>query len=127
MNQKHANECTGGPNLIFACSGAADVGEISDRAARNMSRDGVGKMFCLAGIGGRVPGIMKMTGTASNILAIDGCELDCVKSCLQQAGFDQFEHFRVTDLGLQKGNTEVNDENIAKVVNKGKEMLGPAV
>jgi uncharacterized metal-binding protein len=127
MNQKRANKCTGGPNLIFACSGAADVGEISDRAARNMSRDGVGKMFCLAGIGGRVPDIMKMTGTASNILAIDGCKLDCVKSCLQQAGFDQFEHFRVTDLGLQKGNTEVNNENIAKVVTKGKEMMGTAV
>ena len=127
MNQKSANECAGGPNLIFACSGAADVGEISDRAARNMSRDGAGKMFCLAGIGGRVTGIMKTTGTASKILAIDGCELDCVKNCLQQAGFDQFEHFRVTDLGLQKGNTEINNENIAKVVNKGKAMLGPAV
>jgi uncharacterized metal-binding protein len=123
MNQKSANECVGGPKLIFACSGAADIGEISDRAARNMSRDGVGKMFCLAGIGGRVPGIMKMTGTASKILAIDGCELDCVKSCLQQAGFDQFEHFRVTDLGMEKGNTTINDENVANVVAKGKEML----
>jgi uncharacterized metal-binding protein len=123
MNQKSANECVGGPKLIFACSGAADVGEISDRAARNMSRDGAGKMFCLAGIAGRIPGIMKMTGTASKILAIDGCELDCVKNCLQQAGFDQFEYFRITDLGLQKGNTEVNNENIANVVAKGKEML----
>jgi uncharacterized metal-binding protein len=123
MNQKSANECAGGPKLIFACSGAADVGEISDRAARNMSRDGAGKMFCLAGIAGRIPDIMKMTGTASKILAIDGCELDCVKNCLQQAGFDQFEYFRITDLGLQKGNTEVNNENIANVVAKGKEML----
>jgi uncharacterized metal-binding protein len=127
MSQENSCSNANSPKLIFACSGAADVGEISDRAARNMSRDGVGKMFCLAGIGGRVPGIMKMTGTASNILAIDGCELDCVKSCLQQAGFDQFEHFRVTDLGLQKGNTEVNQENIAKVVTKGEEMMGTAV
>jgi uncharacterized metal-binding protein len=123
MNQKNANECTGGPKLIFACSGAADVGEISDRAARNMSRDGAGKMFCMAGVAGRIPGIMKTTQAASKILAIDGCELDCVKSCLQQAGFGQFEHFRVTDLGLQKGNSGVNNENIAKVVTKGKEML----
>jgi uncharacterized metal-binding protein len=123
MNRKNTNECTGGPKLIFACSGAADVGEISDRAARNMSKDGAGKMFCLAGIGGRVPGIMKITASTSNVLAIDGCELDCVKSCLQQAGFDQFRHFRVTGLGLEKGNTEVNNENIAKVVTKGKEML----
>jgi uncharacterized metal-binding protein len=123
MNQKSTNECVGGPRLIFACSGAADVGEISDRAARNMTRDGAGKMFCLAGIAGRIPGIMKMTQTASEILAIDGRELDCVKNCLQQAGFDRFEHFRVTDLGLEKGNASVNNENIATVAGRGKEMM----
>jgi uncharacterized metal-binding protein len=123
MNQKSTNEHAGGPKLIFACSGAADVGEISDRAARNMTRDGAGKMFCLAGIAGRIPGIMKMTQTASEILAIDGCELDCVKNCLRQAGFDRFDHFRVTDLGLEKGNASVNNENIAKVAGRGKEMM----
>jgi uncharacterized metal-binding protein len=123
MNQKSTNECVGGPKLIFACSGAADVGEISDRAARNMTRDGAGKMFCMAGIAGRIPGIMKMTQTASKILAIDGCELDCVRHCLQNAGFKEFEHFRVTDLGLEKGNATVNNENIAKVVGMGKEIM----
>jgi uncharacterized metal-binding protein len=127
MNEKSKNQCAGGPKLIFACSGAADVGEISDRAARNMSKDGAGKMFCLAGIGGRIEGIMKTTGTASKILAIDGCELDCVKSCLKKAGFDRFKHMRVTDLGLEKGKAAVDDENIAKVAAKGKEMLVSAV
>jgi len=127
MDQKNEKICAGGPKLIFSCSGAADVGEISDRAARNMSREGVGKMFCLAGIGGRIEGIMKMTSTASKILTIDGCELDCVKNCLQQAGFDQFEHFRVTDLGLEKGKTIINDENVEKVAVKGKEMLETTV
>jgi len=123
MDQKSTNERVGGPKLIFACSGAADVGEISDRAARSMTRDGAGKMFCLAGIAGRIPGILKMTEAASGILAIDGCELDCVKNCLRQSGFKQFEHFRVTDLGLEKGNASVNDENIAKVAGRGKEMI----
>ena len=127
MSQENLQSNSNGPTLIFACSGAADVGEISDRAAREMSKTGAGKMFCLAGIGGRVEGIMKKTSTASKILAIDGCELDCVKNCLQQAGFDNYEHFRVTDLGLEKGNTDINDENIAKVTVKGKEILASAV
>jgi uncharacterized metal-binding protein len=127
MSQENSQSNSNGPTLIFACSGAADVGEISDRAARNMSKDGAGKMFCLAGIGGRVEGIMKKTSTASKILAIDGCELGCVKNCLKQAGFDHYEHFRVTDLGLEKGNTDINDENIAKVAVKGKEMLASAI
>ncbi|MEK7995130.1 MAG: putative zinc-binding protein, partial [Planctomycetota bacterium] len=48
MDSRSSNECSGGPKLIFACSGAADVGEIADRAARRMTRNGSGSMFCLA-------------------------------------------------------------------------------
>jgi uncharacterized metal-binding protein len=123
MCAERSGVCLGGPKLVFACSGAADVGEISDRAARRLTQDGSGKMFCLAGIGGKIGGIIQKTQAASKILAIDGCELDCVKSCLHQAGFQEFEHFRVTDLGMQKGQAAVNDENVAKVVQHGAALL----
>ena len=43
--------CTGASTLIFPCSGGSDVGALSDLAARQMTRDGTGKMYCLAGIG----------------------------------------------------------------------------
>lgn len=117
------NCCSGGPKLIFACSGAADVGEIADRAARKMTKNGAGRIFCLIGVGGRVGPIMKKTQEASKILAIDGCELDCAKNCLEKAGFAEFEHLRVTDSGLEKGKTEITDENIDKVAKKGAELL----
>ena len=117
------NCCSAGPTLIFACSGAADVGEIADRAARKITKDGAGRMFCLAGIGGRISGIMKTTESAEKILAIDGCPLNCVKSCLEQAGFSKFAHLQLADLGLEKGKSLATDENIAKVVKKGTALL----
>ncbi len=123
MSEEKSNVCSGGPILIFACSGAADVGEISDRAARKLSKDGVGAMFCLAGVGGRIEPIMKKTNSASKILAIDGCNLDCVKNCLENAGFKEFEYIRVTDLGLEKGKSPANEENINKVTSKAIEVL----
>lgn len=107
--------CSAAPKLIFACSGAADVGAIADQAARKLTRDGAGKMFCLAGIGGRVGGIMKSTEAAAKVLAIDGCPLNCAKLCLEQAGFTDFEHLQLADLQLEKGSSPVTDENIAKV------------
>ena len=124
MTTEKTNECTGGPKLIFSCSGAADVGELSDRAARKLMKDGAGKMFCLVGIGGRVEGIMQKTQVASRIVAIDGCGLDCAKKCLEQAGFDEFEHVRVTDLGFEKGNTPITDQSIDVVVQTGTGLLG---
>ena len=123
MCAENSNVCSGGPTLIFACSGAADVGEISDKAARKLNKEGVGAMFCLAGIGGKVEPILKKTASASKILAIDGCGLDCVKSSLEQNGFDNYVHMRVTDLGMQKGSSPASDENVAKVTSKAEELL----
>jgi len=124
MGDAKENICAGGSTLIFACSGAADVGEISDSAARQLTKEGVGKMFCLAGIGGQVKGIMQTTQNADHILAIDGCSLDCVKLCLEEAGFMEFDHMRVTDMGLEKGKSPSTDENIETVVKTVSKKLG---
>jgi uncharacterized metal-binding protein len=123
MSTEKTNVCCGGPVLIFSCSGAADVGEVSDKAARKLTKEGTGAMFCLAGIGGKVEPILKKTASASKILAIDGCNLDCVKLTLEHAGFKNVIHMRVTDLGMEKGKSPATDENVNKVVIKGKEML----
>jgi len=69
MSDSNTNVCTAAPTLVFACSGAADVGAVSDLAARELTAQGAGKMYCLAGIGGRVPGILKTTSEAEKIRA----------------------------------------------------------
>ena len=107
--------CSGAPRLIFACSGAADVGAIADQAARKLTQEGAGKMFCLAGIGGRVSAIMETTEGASERLVIDGCALDCARNCLEEAGFTECAHVRVTDLDMEKGKSPATEERIARV------------
>ena len=123
MTAKESSVCKGGASLIFACSGAADVGGVADQAARKMNREGQGAMFCLAGIGGRIDPIMKKTGAAEKILAIDGCPLNCVKASLEQAGFDSFEHLQLADLGMEKGKTPASEENISKAAEAGAALL----
>jgi len=125
-NQGGTCACSGAPTLIFACSGAADVGAISDQAARALTRQGAGKMYCLAGIGGRVPGILATAATAGKTLAIDGCALDCARQTLDKAGFAVSAHLRLTDLGFEKGNSPANAENIAKVAEAGRRALDAA-
>jgi len=123
MTSGNSCACSGGATLIFACSGAADVGAVADRAARKMTQMGIGKMFCTAGIGGRISGILKTTEAAEKILAVDGCPLNCVKQSLELAGFKKFRHLNLADLGMEKGKTPVTDEAVEKVVAKGKELL----
>jgi uncharacterized metal-binding protein len=123
MAEQTTSVCAGGPKLIFACSGAADVGAVADQAARKLSKDGAGKMYCLAGVGGRVPGIMDTTRSAARILAIDGCPLNCVKQTLLHAGFQSFEHVQLADLGMEKGKTPPTPEVVAKVAAAGAAKL----
>ena len=123
MSTTNSCQCSGGQKLIFACSGAADVGAIADQAARKMTKEGIGKMFCTAGIGGRASGIMKTTESAGKILIIDGCPLSCAKNTLEKAGFNKFVHFTLSDLGFEKHSCPVTEDNIDKVVAKGKEMM----
>lgn len=107
-----------GPKVIFSCSGCADVGELADQTARKLNRDGAGKMACLAGISGRVSGIVKSAEAAQSILAIDGCPLDCTRKTLEIAGFSKVNHLRLSDLGFEKGKTEVSTASIASVISK---------
>jgi uncharacterized metal-binding protein len=123
MNITCKRECNAAPKLIFACSSAADVGAVVDQAARKLTRNGVGKMFCLAGIGGRVSGISKTTEAAQAILAIDDCPFNCTKKCLEEAGFTEFKHLQLVDFGMTKGETEVNDENVEKAAAQGAVLL----
>jgi uncharacterized metal-binding protein len=122
-DKDQACACQGGVQLIFPCSGAADVGEISDRAARKMAADKCGKMFCLAGIGGNVGGIITSAKDADKLLVIDGCALDCAKKTMEERGIAHFYHFRVTDMGMEKSKSPATEARINTVAEKGKELL----
>jgi uncharacterized metal-binding protein len=112
-----------GTKIIFACSGAADVGEVSDLAARQLKREGAGKMDCLTAIGARHGGKLNGARQADTLLAIDGCPQSCASKVLRDAGFKDCLSLQLADLGMNKGETPASAESIAKVVAKAKEML----
>ena len=103
--------------LIFPCSGGSDVGELADRVARRMARCGQAKMFCLAGVGAHVPGMIESTKAANKLIAIDGCRVQCSKKILEHAGFDPVS-FNLKDLGFEKGKTKVDEENTEKAASQ---------
>lgn len=98
--------------LIFACSGAADVGQLADLAARKLTQEGCGRLFCLASVGGRVATMLETVRSATRILAIDGCREECARKTLEQAGFARIRHIQLEDLGFRKGRTPPTAERI---------------
>jgi len=103
--------------LIFPCSGGSNVGQIANQAGVKLTQDGVGNIFCLAGIGGHVSGMIESTKAGKVIIAIDGCPVACAKKTLEHAGFNIDEYVQVTDLGIEKNHDfNLNPEDVRKVV-----------
>jgi uncharacterized metal-binding protein len=110
--------------LIYACSGGANVAEISDRAARELMFSGCGTMFCLAGLGAGIQGMIQTAKDADVNLVIDGCPMDCAKKVFEKAGLSNYAYVKVTDLGIEKvKGVRCTDEQVAKVVTEAKEVL----
>jgi uncharacterized metal-binding protein len=108
---------------MFSCSGAADVAEIGDRAVRTLHKAGEAKMFCPAGIAGTVEKIEADARGADRLLVVDGCDSDCAKKTMEIAGFADFVHVRVTDLGMEKGKTPPTEERIAAAAISLRQLL----
>ena len=120
--------CCGGTKaknvLLYACSGGANVAEMSDRAARQLMREGLGSMFCLAGLGADLPNMVQQAKNADLNLVIDGCPVDCGRKIFERHGLKNVQYVRVTDLGIEKKKgVPVTEAEVAKVVAKCKEVL----
>ena len=109
--------------IIYACSGCSDAGELADRIARRLSLEGVGKMSCLAGVGGHVRHLVAIAKKAERVLVIDGCPINCARKTLELAGVTQMDHLELHELGLRKGACPVTDENITLGVQAARSQL----
>ena len=90
--------------LIFPCSGGSNVGQIANQAGVKLTQDGIGRFFCLAGIGGHVSGMIESTKAGKVIVAIDGCPVACAKKTLEHAGFNIDEYVEITSMGIEKNH-----------------------
>lgn len=112
-----ACSCSGQIRLIYTCSGASDVGELSDRIGRRLRDQGVGAMTCLAAMGAEISGYVQSAKGASEIIAIDGCPVGCVRRIMEKHGVTA-THFILTEIGLEKGKTAVDQKTIEDYAQK---------
>jgi uncharacterized metal-binding protein len=133
MTQPTSCGCSSGCNtpkkkvLLYACSGAANVADIADHVARQLTEEGQGQMFCLAGLGAGIPNMIQSAKDADLNLVIDGCPLDCGRLIFQKLGLTNVKIIRVTDHGIAKAKgVKITGEQVQKIVALAKEVLAAA-
>ncbi len=99
-----AEECcsTNGNIMILACSGGSNVGQLANQAAVELTQEGFGKMYCLAGVGGHLGGFVQSAKDIPEMVAIDGCDVGCAKAILEHADVPTKRYLVLTGLGIEK-------------------------
>jgi uncharacterized metal-binding protein len=111
--------------MILACSGCSYVGQLSNQAAVELTREGWGKMFCLAGIGGHLSGFVQSAKDVPVMVAVDGCQVGCAKAILEQAQVPLENYLVLTDLGIEKNKDfSLKREDVDKVKASIKDIVG---
>jgi uncharacterized metal-binding protein len=117
--------CTcGGPDapggkkrIIFSCSGASNVGELSNAAAVLLTKEGFGNKACTASLAIETPSVMKKAEDADEIVVIDGCPVGCARHIAENAGVKIDQYLIVTKLGIKKiGDMDIVEDDLETVV-----------
>jgi uncharacterized metal-binding protein len=107
----------GSPNTIMmlTCSGASNVGQLANQVCVELTQEGFGRMFCLAGMGGHNSGFVQSARDVPILIAIDGCPTGCTQKVLGHLEVPLKNHIVLTELGFEKTrDLDVQREHILK-------------
>lgn len=102
--------------IVYACSGCSSAAQLANFVAVRLDRTGLAEMSCIAGVGGDVPSLLKTARSGRPIVALDGCPLVCVKSCLARHGIAPDQHHQLQTYGVRKRQHEDFDPDQAQQV-----------
>lgn len=103
-------------SILLACSGASNVGQLSNQAVIELTKEGFGKFFCLAGIGAHLNSFVQSAKSNPEAIVIDGCPVGCARRVVEHAEIPIGKYLVVTKLGIGKNYIlEVKKEDVEKV------------
>ncbi len=103
--------------IIFPCAGQANVGQLTNLAALQLTEEGYGNIACTALLGIGAENTIANALNADEVVILDGCPVQCAKKIAGAQGVAAGQHLVLTEIGITKGPSKnYTDEDIEKVV-----------
>ena len=117
-------ECSAEEITFLPCSGGSNCGQITNQVAVRLDEEGIGHIYCLAGIAAHIDGMVESAKGAKRLVALDGCQVACAKKTIEHAGLRVTDWICVTEEGIEKNHQfKLAPEDIDLIVQKIKESL----
>lgn len=87
--------------ILYSCSGCSLAGQTAHTLALHLNKIGIVEMSCLAGL---ASGKKSFKSKALNreIWIIDGCQMQCAKTILQNKDMQETKHIKLYEHGIKK-------------------------
>lgn len=113
--------CSCGQNepkrIIFPCAGQANVGQLTNLAAIQLTEEGYGSIACASLLAIGTESLIANAMNADEVVILDGCPMLCAKKIAGAQGIPAGQHLVITELGITKGPSKsYTDEDIEKIV-----------
>lgn len=116
--------CEQGSIILLPCSGGSNCGQLANQAAVELTKEGAGTIYCLAGVGAHIESMVAAVTSAEKVIAIDGCPVACAKKTLAHTGIVPAHWVCVTELGVTKTHElTLTPADIALVTQQVKKVL----
>lgn len=121
-------ECTAEEVTLLPCSGGSNCGQIANQVAVKLTEEGIGNIYCLAGLGAHIEGMIESARSAKRIVAIDGCSVACARKTIEHAGLKVTDWICVTEEGISKNHKfQLDPEEIDFIARRTKESLATPI
>lgn len=88
--------------LVYSCSGCSSAAQLANDLAVALDRNQLAEMSCIAGVGGDVPPLVQTATSGREIIALDGCPLECARHCLENHDVTPDLHYNLAAEGVPK-------------------------
>ena len=123
-----ACECSAEEITFLPCAGGSNCGQITNQVAIKLDEEGIGHIYCLAGIAAHIDGMVESAKGAKRLVALDGCQVACAKKTIEHAGLKVTDWICVTEEGIEKNHQfKLAPADIDLIVQEIKESLARPV
>ncbi|MGQ9666478.1 MAG: putative zinc-binding protein [Anaerolineae bacterium] len=113
-------------DIIFACDGAASVGQVGNRVAIDLTNAGSrARMCCTAAVGAGSEQHVNIAKRARSVIVINGCASRCVSKIMEQHGVEVDHEYVIAKMGVSKIPTlDFNEADVARIAKQIASEIG---
>ncbi len=114
--------------LVYACSGASNLGQLTNEIAVRLDRDGLAEMSCAEAVGIEAEPPYAAALSGRPVIAVSGCPLACASRLLTEHGVTVTHSIQLENRGVLKTkHVSVGREDGEKIYDEIVSELGPVL